>query len=55
MALRGLHTGGRIFGYDTISLGEGRGEEFDLVPRNAVGSENSDPFDSESSGNSRKG
>ena len=25
-ALRGLHTGGRIFGYDAVSLGEGAGK-----------------------------
>jgi site-specific DNA recombinase len=27
LALRGLHTGGRIFGYDTVSLGEGAGKK----------------------------
>lgn len=27
LALRGLHTGGRIFGYETISLGEGEGKK----------------------------
>jgi site-specific DNA recombinase len=26
LALRGLHTGGRIFGYDAVSLGEGAGK-----------------------------
>jgi site-specific DNA recombinase len=26
LALRGLHTGGRIFGYDTVSVGEGAGK-----------------------------
>jgi site-specific DNA recombinase len=27
LALRGLHTGGRVFGYDTISTGEGTGKK----------------------------
>jgi site-specific DNA recombinase len=27
LALRGLHTGGRIFGYDAVSLGEGAGKK----------------------------
>jgi site-specific DNA recombinase len=27
LALRGLHTGGRVFGYNTVSLGEGTGKK----------------------------
>jgi site-specific DNA recombinase len=32
LALRGLHTGGRIFGYDTISLGDGEGKKLVVNP-----------------------
>jgi site-specific DNA recombinase len=36
LALRGLHTGGRIFGYDTISLGEGAGKKLVVNPSEAA-------------------
>jgi site-specific DNA recombinase len=36
LALRGLHTGGRIFGYDTVSLGEGAGKKLVVNPSEAV-------------------
>ncbi|HXJ47192.1 MAG TPA: recombinase family protein, partial [Candidatus Dormibacteraeota bacterium] len=36
LALRGLHTGGRIFGYDTVSLGEGAGKKLVLNPSEAA-------------------
>lgn len=35
LALRGLHTGGRIFGYQTVSLGEGAGKKLVVNPREA--------------------
>ena len=35
LALRGLHTGGRIFGYDTVSLGEGAGKKLVVNPSEA--------------------
>ena len=36
LALRGLHTGGRIFGYDTVSLGEGEGKKLVVNPSEAA-------------------
>jgi site-specific DNA recombinase len=36
LALRGLHTGGRIFGYDTISIGEGAGKKLVVNPPQAA-------------------
>ena len=36
LALRGLHTGGRIFGYDTFSLGEGAGKKLIVNPSEAA-------------------
>ncbi len=36
LALRGLHTGGRIFGYDAVSLGEGGGKKLVLNPSEAA-------------------
>ena len=36
LALRGLHTGGRIFGYDTVSLGEGAGKKLLVNPSEAA-------------------
>ena len=36
LALRGLHTGGRIFGYDTVSLGEGAGKKLVVNPSEAA-------------------
>jgi len=36
LALRGLHTGGRIFGYDTVSLGEGAGKKLIVNPSEAA-------------------
>jgi DNA invertase Pin-like site-specific DNA recombinase len=36
VALRGLHTGGRIFGYDTVSLGEGAGKKLVANPSEAA-------------------
>ena len=36
LALRGLHTGGRIFGYETLSLGEGAGKRLVVDPREAA-------------------
>jgi site-specific DNA recombinase len=35
LALRGLHTGGRTFGYDTVSLGEGAGKKLVVNPSEA--------------------
>jgi site-specific DNA recombinase len=36
LALRGLHTGGRIFGYETISLGERAGKKLVVSPSEAT-------------------
>src|SRR5258708_39102172 len=36
LALRGLHTGGRIFGYDTVSLGDGEGKKLVVNPSEAA-------------------
>jgi site-specific DNA recombinase len=36
LALRGLHTGGRIFGYETVSLGEGAGKKLVVNPSEAA-------------------
>ena len=36
LALRGLHTGGRIFGYDTVSLGESAGKKLVVNPSEAA-------------------
>jgi site-specific DNA recombinase len=36
LALRGLHTGGRIFGYDTVSLGEGTAKKLVVNPSEAA-------------------
>jgi site-specific DNA recombinase len=36
LALRGLHTGGRIFGYDTVSVSEGTGKKLVVNPREAA-------------------
>ena len=36
LALRGLHTGGRIFGYDAVSLGDGEGKRLVVNPSEAV-------------------
>src|ERR1700676_701543 len=36
LALRGLHTGGRVFGYDAVSLGEGAGKELVVNPSEAA-------------------
>jgi site-specific DNA recombinase len=36
LALRGLHTGGRIFGYDTVSLAEGAGKKLVVKPSEAA-------------------
>jgi site-specific DNA recombinase len=36
LALRGLHTGGRIFGYETVSLGENAGKKLVVNPTEAA-------------------
>jgi site-specific DNA recombinase len=36
LALRGLHTGGRIFGYDAVSIGEGAGKKLVVNPSEAA-------------------
>lgn len=36
LALRGLHTGGRIFGYETVSLGEREGKKLVINPSEAT-------------------
>jgi hypothetical protein len=36
LALRGLHTGGRIFGYDTVSLGASAGKKLVVKPSEAA-------------------
>jgi site-specific DNA recombinase len=36
LALRGLHTGGRVFGYDAVSLGEGAGKKLVVNPSEAA-------------------
>jgi site-specific DNA recombinase len=36
LALRGLHTGGRIFGYDAVSLGDGEGKRLVVNPSEAA-------------------
>jgi site-specific DNA recombinase len=36
LAMRGLHTGGRIFGYETVSLAEGQGKKLVVNPSEAA-------------------
>jgi site-specific DNA recombinase len=52
LALRGLHTGGRIFGYDAVSLGEGAGKR--LVVNSSEAAIVKRIFELSASGNSLK-